>query len=204
MDESGYKDVTIHVPQEIIEKIKFLLEPEFGDLDEDEIIEKFALIGFEQFYNWISGNKRYRTLTEQHIAWLENVYTRLISDDEVPSYSRLYNKFNIPYGRAGYMIRVLNERNLPYLRDKAREELLEALEEVRENAQEAIDENRLGQKFAIRITSLASRELRDITNVLYRRDRATILPKSSTSYGDIKTIMVPALTVIEVLDELNQ
>lgn len=203
MKEDELESITIEVPKDIIDDILFMMTPEMGEINKEEIVAEFALLGFEHFYEWISGKKRHRTLTEQYIGWLENVYMRLLPEDEVPAYSRLYNRFNIPYGQAGYIIRVLNERELPHLRRRARAELKRALERASPKAAEAIGINRLEQVFAIRVSSLANRELRSIANALYRKDEETLLPERSYSYGDIKTVMLPAKTLVEVLKELE-
>jgi hypothetical protein len=196
-------DVIVRVPESVVEDINFMMAPEIGEIDEERVISEFASLAFQNLYSWLSGAERYGTLTQQHVAWLEEIYTRLLPPDEAPSYSRLYNRFNIPYGRSGYIIRVLNERELPHLRKTALDELSEALEEVLEDAQKALDANRPGQQMRVELSSLASRELRNVANLLYRRDDRCLLPKNSGSYGDIKTVMVPARTVLQVLDELH-
>jgi hypothetical protein len=201
MDEAMV-DVVIRVPRAVADHICLMMAPEFGKLDEEGTIAEFALLAFENLYDWLSGSERYNTLTQQYIEWLEAIYTRLLPADEAPSYSRLYNKFNIPYGRSGYIIRVLNERELPHLRRTALREVETALEDVREKAEEAVNEKRPDQSLKVELSSLASRELRNIANMLYRRDTRTLLPRHVGSYGDIKTIMVPARTVLDILDEL--
>jgi hypothetical protein len=202
MNDEQMVEVTVRVPEAVVEDVCFMMAPEIGEIDEERVITEFASLAFQNLYGWLSGAERYGTLTQQHVAWLEEIYTRLLPPDEAPSYSRLYNRFNIPYGRSGYIIRVLNERELPHLRKTALDELRGALKEVREDAQKALDANRPGQQMRIEISSLASRELRNVANMLYRRDDGCLLPKHSGSYGDIKTVMVPARTVLQVLDEL--
>jgi hypothetical protein len=203
--ENRLTRVALQVPTEIVEHILLMMEPEMGEMDREDrerILGEFASLGFEQLYDWLSGRKRYRTLTEQHTEWLENIYTRLLPEAEVPGYSRLYNKFNIPYGQAGYIIRVLLERELPHLRRRAREDLKSALENVLPDAQEAIEDNRPDQPLRLTLSLLAEGELRNAANVLYRRDDATLLPEKSFSYGDTRTVMLPAKTVGEVLEDL--
>jgi hypothetical protein len=195
-------EVVIRVPRAVAEDICFMMAPEFGELDEEGTVTEFALLAFENLYDWLSGSQRYNTLTQQYIEWLAAIYTRLLPADEAPAYSRLYNRFNIPYGRSGYIIRVLNERELPHLRRTALREVEAALEEVREKAEEAVDEKRPDQPLKVEVSSLGSRELRNVANMLYRRDTGTLLPRQVGSYGDINTIMVPAQTVLDMLDEL--
>ena len=204
MAENQLESITIQVPTEVVEHILFMMEPELGEMDRDGILRDFASLGFQHFYDWLSGRKRYRTLTEQHTEWLENTYTRLLPEEEVPSYSRLYNKFNIPYGQAGYMMRVLVERELPHLRATARQKLKEALGRALPKAQEAIEDSRPDQPIKVTLSLLAEREVRNAVNVLYRKDDATLLPERSSTYGDQKTVMLPAKTLGELLEELQK
>jgi hypothetical protein len=202
MAQEQVESITIRVPREIAEDIVFMLEPELGELDREDVLGKFSLLAFQHLYDWLSGRKRYRTITEQHTDWLENIYTRLLPPDEVPGYSRLYNRFNIPYGQAGYIIRVLVERELPHLRTRAREELRSALANVLPDATDAIEEDRPHQPLRVTVSLLADRELCNAADTLYRRDNATLLPQRSHGYGDNRTVMVPAKTVLQILDEL--
>lgn len=195
--------VTLDLPKQVVDDILFMLQPELGEMDHEKILTAFALLGLEHFYDWMSGRKRCRTLTEQYIIWLEDVYTRLLPPAEVPAYSRLYNRFNIPYGQAGYIIRVLNERELPHLRIRAVEELKRALEKARQTAEQAVGKARPEQPIAVNLSSLASRELCNLANSLYRRFPETLLPQRETGYGDVRTVMVPAKTLIEMLRELS-
>jgi len=204
MAENRLASITVQVPTEIVDHILLMMEPELGEIDRDATLTDFASLGFEQLYDWLSGRKRYRTLTEQCTEWLENIYTRLLPEDEVPSYSRLYNKFNIPYGQAGYIIRVLNERELPHIRARAREQLREALRKALPTAQDAIRNNVPHQPVKVTLSLSADRELRHLVNVLYRKDEATLLPESSTTYGDQKSVMLPAKTIGELVDELQE
>ena len=194
--------VTIEIPTSAADDILDIMAPQLGEADRGVLLKEFATLGFEHLYQWLSGEERYRSITDQHIAWLQDVYTRLLPETEVPSYARLYGKFNIPYGRAGYLIRVLNETGLPHLRSQARAELRELLGSEYETAQEAINDNRPDVSIGIRMSSLASRELRSILNHLCQVDPTTELPVKSSSYGDVKTVFVPVSTVLRVFDTI--
>ena len=203
MDDGNLESITIRVSADMVEDILSMMEPDIGEVDTSKLVAEFALMSFQHFYEWLSGRKRHRTLTEQYIEWMEQIYTRLLPEEEVPSYSRLYNKFNIPYGQAGYIIRVLNERELPHLRASARLELETALHRVQSDAETAIRGGKPDQLLSVKLSSLSNRELRNIANTLHRRDDSTLLPKERSTYGGIKTVMVPALTVGKVLAELE-
>lgn len=207
MSEKQTVVIKLEVSEEKAEDILFMLEPELTEMDRDRLLSEFALLGFEHFYEWMSGQKRFRTLTEQYISWLEDVYTRLLPEDEIPSYARLYNRFNIPYGQAGYIIRVLNEKELPHLRLRAREELKAELEKCEKQATDLCARGDLDRAIPVRMTALASRELRNLTGKLYRKsareNRSTLLPERETGYGDFKTVAVPAMTIGELLEELG-
>lgn len=204
MNGEDRMEISIQIPVKEVEEILIMMAPDIGEMDQERVLKSFVNLGYQHFYEWLSSNKRYRTLTEQYIEWLEDIYTHLLPEEEPPSYSRMYNRFNIPYGQSGYMIRVLNERELPHIRRRALEELKESLENVVPGAKKAIQQKRPEQPFRISLSLQASRELRNITNLLYRINDETLLPERSSSYGDIKTEMVPAQTVLDVLEVIDK
>ena len=197
-------EISIQIPVKEVEDILIIMAPDIREMDREQVLKVFVNLGYQHFYEWLSSNKRYRTLTEQYIEWLEDIYTQLLPEDEPPSYSRLYNRFNIPYGQSGYMIRVLNERELPHIRRRALEELKEALVEVVADAEKAIRKKRPDQLFRITLSLQASRDLRNITNMLFRINEETLLPERSSTYGEVKTEMVPAQTVLDVLGVIDR
>jgi hypothetical protein len=64
----------------------------------DELAQAWLQLAAEAWLSWLSGEKRYNSLTEQHIDWIEKIYEHLLPETEAPSAERLFNSFNVPYG----------------------------------------------------------------------------------------------------------
>jgi len=104
-----------------------------GQGHEQETCTKFAQLAVQQAIDWITGRRRYGSLTEQHADWIEDLFDSFFPN-EAPRAQRLYNNFNLPYGQAQYLARVLNDRSQPRFRARARAELRPGLESLREAA----------------------------------------------------------------------
>lgn len=202
-DTVGGLQVTIQIPDQAVADIGFMMDAS----DEEAAAgacERFAALAFRLFYDWITGAKRYRSLTEQYIEWVANIYTELLPPEESPNVFRLYNKFNIPHGQATYICRVLNERALAHWRERAVAELRIALEEKREKAQGFVDKAEPERMMVVKVSNLASLELRNITNTLFSVDHSILPPTVSSSYGEIRSVSVPAQTLLRVLTHFEE
>jgi hypothetical protein len=109
-------------------KITLMLEDDVGDAiaaafdrvaDRDAACQLFAELSVRHFHEWITGARRYRSLTEQHAAWIEDLYATMLPPTEGPSVDRLYNSFNMPYGQAAYIARTLADKLLAKWRKQA-------------------------------------------------------------------------------------
>lgn len=129
---------------ELSSKDRLELERIFQDRDNiEEVAQIVAQIAFEEFLGWLSGSVRYTSLTDQSIDRVVNLFIKLMPDRE-PDVNFLYNKFNIPYGRARYIVQVISELQLREWNQLAREQLIEALQasidEVKEKNPKTITE----------------------------------------------------------------
>ena len=89
----------------------------------DDLAQALLPLAVGAWLSWLSGEKRYNSLTEQYTDWIEQIYKNLLPQTEAPSVDRLFNSFNVPYGQAQYIARVLTNRTLASWRAQAREEL---------------------------------------------------------------------------------
>lgn len=201
-ESSDRVEITIRVPQEALDAISSILGSDHGPTNGKDSCGRLAELAFEQFYGWLSGAKRYRTLTEQYIDWVESIYKELLPPQERPTIERLYGKFNIPHGQATYICRVLNDKALSHWRLRALQELKTALEDKSAKAKEMIGKGEKEKPLILRISSLASIELRNMTVAMFEGDRSVLVPKIESSYGDIRTVSIPAQTLERVLSQL--
>jgi hypothetical protein len=204
-DNTGTVEITIRVPQQTVAELQAILQTNDSSAQTAFSCQPFAELAFQLYFGWLSGKRRHRTLTEQYIDWIESIYTALLPPNESPSVYRLYNRFNIPYGQATYICRILNEKGLPQRRKRALRELVEVLQAKQPKAAEFIDiRGEPERTLVIKLSSLASIELRNITLSIFQVDRSIIPPKSDANYGEIRTVSIPAITLIQVLDRLNK
>jgi len=92
----------------------------------DEIAESIAQFAFDEWMEWLSNSERPVSLTEQSINRVIKIFSNVMPDAE-PDVDFLYNKFNIPFGKARYIIQVVSERQLRELNDRSWKQLITAL-----------------------------------------------------------------------------
>jgi len=161
---------------------------------------KFAQLAFETFAEWITGQTRFRSLTEQHIAWVEALYEALLPAGEVPTVERLYNGFNMTHGQAAYISRVLGEKNLPRWRQQATKEVKDALKKKKEVAQKWVADDNAVKECEVRLSKLAGRELLRLAEQVCRDDDKLQLPKLRSKGTDLAAVAVPAGTLLKLLE----
>ena len=170
---------------------------------EHEAMQRFASLALAAFTDWITGAKRYRSLTEQYIDWIEEVYGTLLLDTEAPSVDRIYNSLNMPYGQAAYIARVLASKTLTHWRDVAQKDLLGALSNVAAAARKYITEGDSAQQINIEISQVAAHELLRVCSARRRLSRSYLMPRSTGAAGDFRFFSIPASTVVDLVDNAN-
>jgi hypothetical protein len=198
--KGGVKKITIDLAGEDIDAIVAA----FGHLEDPQAAPAaLAEIAVHHFASWISGARRHRSLSEQYTDWIGSLYERLLPD-EAPSVYRLYNAFNLPYGQAQYIARVLREKSLRRWRELAVKELKAALAQHKREAAEFEKNSEPDQMIAVRISRLANTELARLCDELSRNDRGYLPPRDVRGYGDTRVIEIPARTVTALLPILDK
>jgi hypothetical protein len=106
-------NVTINIPQDKIDSLKFALQKEnvFSDVD----IASAVTLGFEQWLDTIIGRTRFRSMTELYIDWIHRIFSSILPQYD-PDEKSLVSRFNMPYGQASYVARVISERVQTHVR----------------------------------------------------------------------------------------
>lgn len=143
--------------------------------DREAACTTFVGIATRHMQGWISGDRRYRSLTEQYAEWIEDFYRELLSADEVPDAARLYNSFNVPYGQASYIARILKNKALTQWRRKARQELRDKLAAVRDQAKRNTEKKDGDRMISLSMTSTAGLEMEQVFTAAYKHD-GTLTP----------------------------
>lgn len=192
--------ISLTVPEVLRNSISLAFGPFESEEDEEKVIKGFAEMSLKACADWLAGNKRYRSLTEQYIDWVEQIYLLFLPESEMPSAERIYNSFNMPYGQASYVARVLASKKLVPWRKKALDELYVALKDVEEAARGYVTDGDLGQPISIEVSEIALIELSQICSRRKRIDRGYLMPQHGARSGDYRFVSVPACTVVDLID----
>jgi hypothetical protein len=169
--------------------------------DRGEACRLFASLALDHFYAWISGTRRYRSLTEQQAAWIEDIYERLLPPTEGPSVNRLYNSFNLSHGQAVYVSRVLADKALKQWRKQALKDLAADIEMIWPTANGHISKNEKNR--VVRTSKLSALELQRLSDEAWRADKSFISPAAKGGIGDQRVFEIAADSVRIIRDGLK-
>ena len=176
-----------------------VLKTAFGDNITDDVVSTFVGLATKAWLGWISGSERYNSLTEQYTHWVEQIYTSLLPRDEPPSPERLYSSFNIPYGQAQYIARVLGNKALTSWRMQAKVALLERLREKKPEVDEWLNSEKSikpsdARTDHITLHRLGYQELKMELARLYRQDHEHVIPPRVHTEGNLVLVQISPLT----------
>jgi len=168
--------------------------------------ERLQPLAAELVLEWLTGDKRFESQSQQTEYWLSRFYDEVFVDEQ-PDATRIYTRFGLSLPRAGYVARLLRARGTATWRQAARAELAKRLKEREASArQEEAEGQGQSSDYEIGLSPGASDELR----VLYDRLVATTNevdqpkpPKSKPSFGGLRWLLVPADTLLQILKLLD-
>ncbi|MFX0135376.1 MAG: hypothetical protein ACFFDN_17160 [Candidatus Hodarchaeota archaeon] len=111
----------------IEEFLRKLLGSDISEGRLNESIETFKKLALEEWINWINGIYRPSSLSQNSSDRIFNIYTEIKKD--LPKIDELVNLFNIPVGRARYIISSLKWSAQPEYKELERNKLKSLLEE---------------------------------------------------------------------------
>ena len=168
--------------------------------------ERLETLAGTLLLEWLVGDKRFESQTQQTEYWLSRFYDE-IHDDEQPDATRIYERFGLNLPRAGYIARLLRARGVAQWRQTARKELKVQLERYLVKAEAAKKDGQAHiQEFDLSLSPGAADEMR----VMYDRISAFVPererpkpPKPKPSFGASRWLSVPAETLLLLLASLN-
>jgi predicted transcriptional regulator len=166
----------------------------------DNALEKLAQLALSEWINWLSGTKRFLSLTEQTIERVAQIYERLL-DNQQPKVSQLYNQLNLPHGQANYISRVLNERTLSTWRKQGLLELKKALTKNQTMASKNVAAKEGELAITITISKVALLELQRCYEEVRNLFPDLAPPKRRSTFGDSYEIDLPSATIVRLLEE---
>jgi len=166
---------------------------------------KLKDLAAEMLLEWVVGEKRFDSQSQQTEYWLSRFYEE-IYEDEQPDPTRIYERFNLSLARSSYVTRLLRARRMPQWRKAAQTELKTQLARLKKKAEQSKKEGTAHiQDFDVSLSSGAADELR----VIYDRISESIEenerprpPKIKPVFGSAKWFSLPADTLLLILDAL--
>jgi hypothetical protein len=188
-------------PEQVAALSRAFSSPRFAS--QQELLAELLPLMAETWIGWVSGDKRYTSLTEQYTDWIDQVYSRVLPPEEAPSAERIFNSFNLPFGQAQYIARVLNSRALAHWREYAVEQLKEKLAGKKAAAQEMIAHQAGDQTIEILLYRPAFQELDLAIEALFQQNAAGIdLPRVNSTHN-LFAVRLTARTLMAVCAYFN-
>ncbi len=183
--------VHVELSEEQVQQVEEALrENRFGD--PQQMCTVLARLAVTAWVDWLSGGRRHTSLTQQYADWIQVVYEQLLPEDEVPSAERLYSCFNIPYGQAQYIARVLSNKSQAHWRQQALTRLKAAMGAKLPEVDEWMASGETTLNAEITLDKLAYLELKSVCERLFRVDpQGFVLPECRSS-GNLCAVRIAA------------
>jgi hypothetical protein len=179
----------------------------FGRADaplEVDTVRQVVTLSLDAWLGVFSGARRYRSLTELYLDWLEQIYSSILTAAK-PTSSYLYQRLNFSFGAASYLTRVLLSKEQSHWRDLARDEIRTVLLQREKEALEIIKEKGGSVKTLEFDLSKAARvELGLLMEALSESGHRISAPQLRGSFGDRAIVSLTAGAVPLLLAELGQ
>jgi hypothetical protein len=107
-----------------------VLQRAFPNGDDKKTASAIVHLAATEFIELLAGKRRYTSLTNQYIEWVDKIYSAALPDTEF-TYRQISDGFSFPPGTAAYIARVLRDRQYTSLQTRAKEQLrLKLLKEL--------------------------------------------------------------------------
>jgi hypothetical protein len=187
--------LTIQIPDEAVSRLSPAFQKALADTQSATKLAEFALT---ELLGWLNGEKVYRSLTEQQIAWTDKCL-QIVHPTTAPSAQLLFNEFGLPHGRSTYIARVLTEKRLSHWRQTARTELRNAMKKKEKEANRYIAEGDNFQQVTLVLTQAAYVELRALQAEAFSADNELPMLNVDSRLPELSRVGVPAKMFIAIL-----
>jgi hypothetical protein len=191
--------ITIDIEAAAAERIAVVV----GGTDAGAANSAFSKWAVEELAAWLAGQRRFRTLSEQYISWVEALYDGVLPRGQAPTFDRLYNDFNMTHGQATYVARALSDKRLTGWRTEALATLNRQLEAKRADAERFVHNREPNRTITLRTSRLGGVELLRLGSEAFVRNNVFAPPESKGNSGDVRTFAIEAQTVIEIIRSLT-
>jgi hypothetical protein len=170
----------------------------------DDQLEAFVGLAVRSWIDLVTGRRRYRSLTEQYLDWLSQLYSSILQDEE-PSEARLFTQLNFPYGQSQYLARVLRDQHPGPWRVKALAAVRKALLLRKVDASQWVKEGRGEDMISMNISKAGRVELGLLLGRLSERNVQGVSPiQTKGTMGSSVAVLLPASNVELLLSELDK
>jgi hypothetical protein len=170
----------------------------------DAQLEIIARLALDSWVDLFAGRKRYRSLTEQYLEWLESIYAHVLTEEE-PRERRLFSQCHFPYGQAQYLARILREQQMGMWRKQALTTLSQVLSERVQEAKVWIKNERGEERMFFSMSKGCRVELFLIMDSLLEAKTKGIGPiRTEGTMGSFVTLSLIASNVETVLNEVEK
>jgi len=170
----------------------------------EETVTVLAELAVGSWVDWLSGQGRYTSLTEQYTEWIESIYVRILPKDECPTADRLYNSFNVPFGRAQYIARVLSDKTLTRWRQRAIERLRSAMATRLDEVEGWVKKGDGELNAEIRVDKLSYRELKGVCDRLFEQYPDEFVPPEYKLKMGLYCVQIPAVSFRRIYEALER
>ncbi len=168
---------------------------------------KLETLATTLFLEWVVGDKRFESQSQQFEYWLSRLYDDVFPDEQ-PDATRIYERFGIGIARASYLARVLRAQRTGQWRKQARTELKNQLQRKKSDAEKAEKAGTAHvQEFDVGLTQGASDEMRVLFDRLsgeMSESERPRPPKLRPSFGNTRWWGIPADTLLLLLKRIGE
>lgn len=190
----------------LVERARRALALDGSEVVQANVKEKLESLAIELLLEWLVGDRRFESQSQQSEYWLSRLYEEIFVDEQ-PDATRIYERFGLSLPRANYLAKLLRARRATQWRLAGRLELKTQLERHKERAENAKNE---GQghitEFDISLSPGGADELRVVYDRVAafepERERPKP-PKQKPSFGNSRWLGIPAETLLIILDSLQ-
>jgi hypothetical protein len=191
----------------LLDRAKTSLSADASDAAKKNIEENIERVAAALVLEWLLGEKRFESQSQQTEHWLARFYEELFNDEQ-PDPTRIYARFNLSLPRSGYLARMLRARHAAQWRSAARKEVKAQLTRHKKAAEQAKSE---GQAHIVDFDLSLSAGAADELRVLY--DRISDLtneserprpPKIKPTFGGSRWFGMPADTLLLILKRIDE
>jgi len=165
---------------------------------------KLAQFTLSEFLEWTAGGRRYTSLSDMYMNWVEAIYELGRLDDH-PSVDHLYNNLNIPYGLAAYICRVLADKNVAKWRQQDWIDLRRYITNAKQQCEQFTHDQEplTDKKFSANLGRGAVRQLRTVSDRLRKSNPDFLIPEVKRGFGETDVVSVACLAVQPLLDYID-